>query len=77
MNDSKDGGWNPSSVHFSGNGVHADLKTPYGKDHVPYVGQTTLPTFNIGGSPGPENDARLSNLGGSLIPPPLGLPRGK
>lgn len=58
-----------SPVHFSRqNGVHADIGTGPGKVHVPFCGQTTLPTFRIGGSPSYQNDAALANLGGTLKP---------
>lgn len=37
-----------SPIHWSDkNGVHADLTGPYGKIHVPYMGQTTLDMFEL------------------------------
>lgn len=60
------GGQPLSPVHWSpDNGVHADIGFGPDKIHVPFVGQTTLPTFRIGGRPSYENDANLGNLGGS------------
>lgn len=59
-----------SPVHFSAtNGVHADLGLGREKVHLPFEGQTTLPTFRIGGSPSPLNDSHLADLGGTLKPP--------
>lgn len=56
-----------SPVHYSErHGIHADIGIGPGKAHVPFVGQTTLPTFKIGGSPGHNNDANLALLGGSF-----------
>ena len=61
------GGMPLSPVHWSeGAGVHADLGLGREKIHIPFSGQTTLPTFGIGGSPGYGNDAVLASLGGSL-----------
>ncbi len=58
-----------SPVHFSErNGVHADLGLKPDKVHIPFAGQTTLPTFRIGGEPGPENDMILRYLKGTLKP---------
>ncbi len=59
-----------SPVHFSQkNGVHADLghRGP-DKIHVPFSGQTTLPTYRVGGVPGPQNDRMLRDLGGTFKP---------
>lgn len=54
-----------SPVHFSRqNGVHADIGFGHTKKHVPLIGQTTLPTFCIGGRPTYRNDHNLSGLGG-------------
>lgn|GEM_PF-3703401 len=56
-----------SPVHFSlNNGVHADLGFGHDKIHVPFVGQTTLPTYGIGGVPGHNNDNNLAKLGGTF-----------
>ena len=56
-----------SPVHYSeGAGVHADIGLKRDKIHVPFSGQTTLPTFGIGGEKGPENDKKLADLGGTL-----------
>jgi hypothetical protein len=55
-----------SYVHYSHkHGVHADY---YGMEklHIPYEGQTTLPVFNIGGTPSLENEQALKDLGGTL-----------
>lgn len=57
-----------SPVHWSPTaGVHADIGFGADKIHVPFDGQTTLPTFRIGGQPSPENDLQLGRLGGTLI----------
>lgn len=57
-----------SPVHHSNShGVHADIGHGAGKLHVPFSGQTTLPTYKIGGTPGTENDSNLGNLGGTFI----------
>jgi len=57
-----------TSVHYSpGYGVHADLGKRPDKQHIPFQGQTTLQTFGVGGDPGPENDRRLAELGGTLV----------
>jgi hypothetical protein len=57
-----------SPVHWSrGNGVHADHGLGAEKVHVPFSGgQTTLPTFRIGGRPTYENDRALAENGGTL-----------
>lgn len=61
------GGMPLSPVHFSeGAGVHADIGFGADKIHVPFSGQTTLPTFGIGGRPSYENDQLLADLGGTL-----------
>lgn len=61
------GGQPLSPVHYSPTaGVHADIGNGPDKYHVPYSGQTTLPTFRIGGTPSYENDRKLSDLGGTL-----------
>lgn len=61
------GGESGSHIHWSPNyGVHADLGEAPTKQHIPFIGQTTLPTFGIGGSPSAENDANLGNLGGTF-----------
>ncbi|MFH0852948.1 MAG: hypothetical protein V1853_00900 [bacterium] len=61
------GGQPLSPVHFSPSaGVHADIGFGRKKVHVPFSGQTTLPTFGIGGRPSYENDAQLARLGGTL-----------
>tara|TARA_Y100000031_G_C7970456_1_gene270114 strand:- start:168 stop:389 length:222 start_codon:yes stop_codon:yes gene_type:complete len=63
------GGRPLSPVHHSpAHGVHSDIGTR-GPDkmHVPFQGQTTLPTFGIGGRPSYQNDARLGGMGGSLV----------
>jgi hypothetical protein len=61
------GGQPLSSVHYSpANGVHADLGKRPDKTHIPFSGQTTLQTFRIGGNPGPDNDRRLADKGGTL-----------
>jgi hypothetical protein len=55
-----------SPVHWSpGNGVHADIGFGRDKVHVPFRGQTTLPTFGVGGKPSYANDKKLAELGGS------------
>lgn len=57
----------PTPVHHSqDNGVHADVGTAPAKMHVPFVGQTTLQTFRIGGRPCTENDRLLHDMGGRL-----------
>ena len=61
------GGFDASPVHYSKeNGVHADFGAPPEKVHIPFVGQTTLQTFRIGGRPSLENDRILLDLGGAL-----------
>ena len=60
------GGQPLSPVHFSGNGVHADLGIGSEKIHVPFIGQTTLQTFGVGDGPSLANDVNLANLGGTL-----------
>jgi len=61
------GGQTMSPVHFSQSaGVHADIGFGRDKVHVPYCGQTTLPTFGIGGRPSYGNDSQLARLGGTL-----------
>ena len=61
------GGEKVSPIHSSlSAGVHLDIGTGRNKIHVPFSGQTTLPTFKIGGTPGPENDQNLAKLGGTL-----------
>ena len=61
-------GGNPlSPVHYSHSaGVHADIGIGSSKVHVPFSGQTTLPTFGIGGVPSHGNDIKLGGLGGTL-----------
>ena len=55
-------------VHYSPcAGVHADIGHNANKIHVPFSGQTTLPTFGIGGKPTYQNDQNLFGMGGSLI----------
>lgn len=61
------GGQPMSPVHFSHqNGVHADIGHGRNKMHIPFEGQTTLPTFRIGGVPGHANDQNLADLGGTF-----------
>ncbi len=56
-----------SPVHNSfQNGVHADLGHRSNKIHIPFSGQTTLPTFRIGGEPSYQNDRLLAKHGGTL-----------
>lgn len=63
------GGRPMSPVHFSWrNGVHSDIGHGKDKEHVPFGGQTTLPTFRIGGRPNYENDKKLGRMGGMLKP---------
>ncbi len=58
-----------SPVHFSSkHGVHADIGHGPSKIHLPFSGQTTLPTYGIGGRPSYQNDRMLRDLGGSLKP---------
>lgn len=57
-----------SPIHYSPTaGVHADIGFGGDRVHVPFQGQTTLPTFGIGGSPGAANDQQLLGMGGTLI----------
>lgn len=62
------GGQPLSPVHYSrGAGIHADIGFGPNKIHVPFSGQTTLPTFGIGGKPSYQNDQDMFNMGGSLL----------
>ena len=55
-----------SPVHFSeGFGVHADIGEAPDKEHVPFVGQTTIDTF---GNASYENDRVLAKKGGTYQP---------
>ncbi len=61
------GGQPLSPVHHSNSaGVHSDIGFGANKIHVPFYGQTTLPTFGIGGKPSYQNDQNLFNMGGTL-----------
>lgn len=63
------GGKRLSPIHSSRkNNVHADTGSGEDKTYFPFSGQTTLPTFRIGGKPCPENDRRLAQMGGTLRP---------
>ena len=61
-----------SPIHWSAqHGVHADLNSPSGKAHVPYMGQTTLDMF-----PGFESTRSLPEQLGSINQYNLGTFRG-
>ena len=64
------GGKPLSPVHYSRqNSVHADHGFRPHKTHIPFSGQTTLPTFRVGGLPGAKNDRNLARIGGTFRPP--------